>query len=347
MFRYLSGMSAGACLLGLLLAACQPKEQPAGVGNYTEGVFVVNEGDFGGKGTITWHSPTTGETVQEVFEQANNGAVLGQFVQSLTLHDGNAYIVVNGANRVIVADARTFQYKDTLGGLVLPRFVLPLDANTVLVSQWGKGGVAGSVVKVDLRTRSIVARIQTGAGPEKMLRQSDGSVWVANSGGFAADSTISVLDVVNNRETARLRTGGKNPGSLANGTFGGIRTYAHCRGYFMDTTPRGWVGNIATTGTPTGHTVAPYGDDLVSAPDGSRLYFASGAEVYTFDGSGPRKWLSQNAYGLACDAQTGDVYCTDAKDFKSAGETVIYNASGQVKGRFRTGIAPSEIVFIR
>ncbi len=97
------------CLVAI--SACGEKElccdnpQP----DYPKGIFVVNEGPFGGTGTISWHNPDTGETQDSLFEKANNGAVLGQFVQSLTFFNGKAYIVVNGANRVVVVDAKTFQ----------------------------------------------------------------------------------------------------------------------------------------------------------------------------------------------------------------------------------------------
>jgi hypothetical protein len=333
-------------LLTLLFAACDRPEDLATAGKYVDGVFIVNEGTFNTKGSITWHFPYTGETVQDVFEQANNGAVLGQLVQSMTLYNGNAYVVVSGSNRIVVADAVTFKFKDTIGGLVLPRHFLPLDANTALVSQWGRGGLQGSVVKVDLRTNKVTATIRTGAGPDKMLLQPDGNVWVANSGGFGTDSTISVINPVTNTEVSRLRTGGKNPGSLARGVFNGSRTYAHCRGSFLDATPRGWVGSVGGVSDP-GVLTVPYGDDLVSSPDQSRLYFATGSAVFVVDASGVRELFKQSAYGLACQRQSGDLYCLDAKNFQVAGEGVIYNPAGQVVGRFTTGVAPGELVFIR
>jgi len=325
--------------------SCKKVVVSAGPGNYTAGVFVVNEGPFGGTGSITWHNPETGETVQDVFAQANGGAVLGQFVQSLTLHNGKGYIVVNGANKVYVVDAVSFKYLDTIGGLFLPRFMLPLDDHTALVSQWGADGLTGSVAKIDLITRQIMLTIPTGKGPEKMIRQANGLVAVANSGGFGVDSTVSILNADNTAEANRFAVPGKNPGSLVEAAFGpGI--FVHCRGSFLDANPSGWVG--ALTATPgLGFEIPAYGDDLVAAPDGQTLFFAAGGKIYALNAAGISPIFDQIAYGLGCDPETGNLYCADAKDFNSQGEVVMFKSDGTRLGAFPAGVAPGEVVFIR
>ena len=333
----------------LSLAACRKETTPAGPGNYSAGLFIVNEGPFGGTGSISWHNPATGATVQDVFGKANGGAVLGEFVQSLTLHKDKGYIVVNGANKVYVVDALTFKFIDTIGGLALPRFILPLDNDQALISQWGADGLTGSVAKVDLNTLQIVATIPTGKGPEKMIRQADGFIVVPNSGGFGVDSTVSLLSANPTTEISRLIVSGKNPGTAAVGTFAngpfGPYTFVHCRGSFLDANPAGWVGATASA-AGIGYTTPAYGDDLVVAPDGQWMYFTAGGKIYRLGGNGLTAWIDQVAYGLGCDPATGNLYCADAKDFSSAGEVVVYSPDGQRIGAFAVGVSPSEFVFI-
>lgn len=333
----------------VLFTACSKDNTPSGPGNYTSGVFVVNEGTFGGTGSITWHNPETGETVQDVFGQANGGAALGEFVQSLTLHNGKGYVVVNGANKVYVVDAVTFTYLDTIGGLALPRFFLPLDDDYGLISQWGADGLSGSVVKVDLKTLALVDTILTGAGPEKMIRQANGLVLVPNSGGFGTDSTVSILNFSATEELDRLVVPGKNPSSAAVPLFvpnpQGPFTFVHCRGSYLDANPSGWVGAVNSS-LGIGYTLPPYGEDLSVSPDGQTLYIAAGGKLYKLGEMGLAAWLDQPAYGLSCQPATGNVYCADARDFNSAGEVVIYRPDGTLLSRFPTGIAPGEIVFI-
>lgn len=332
-----------------LFGGCKKDDPGAGLRHYTKGVFVVNQGPFGGTGTITWHDPSTGETVQDVFRQANGGASLGEFAQSLTLFGGKAYIVVNGANKVYVADGETLRFTDSIPGLILPRYVFPLDTQFALVSQWGANGVNGSVAKVDLLTNQVILTIPTGNGPEKMIRQADGLVVVPNSGGFGVDSTVSLLNLANTAELFRQVVPGKNPTTAATAGFIngpiGAPTFVYCAGSYLDSAPAGWVGPVGSAFGP-GYPTPPFGYDVVASPDGQALYFAAGGTVYALDATGLHTLFKQVAYGLACDPSTGYLYCSDAKDFNSAGEVVVYKPSGEKVGSFTTGVAPGQIVFI-
>jgi DNA-binding beta-propeller fold protein YncE len=324
---------------------CEP------VVNYERGVFVVNEGPFGGTGTISWYNPDTGEVQDSIYEKANNGAKLGQFVQSLTFHNGKAYIVVNGANRVVVADAKTFKYIDTIGGLALPRFFQPINDNTAFVSQWGVDGVSGSVARIDLNTNEIVKTIPTGSGPEKMIyfKETD-YLYVANSGGFGVDSTIAEIFVGQN-ELVNLRViqGQRNPACMSidySLPFSYVPFYVLCRGDWNNPASEGWASApfyplAVSLPVPKGS------DDLVSKSSNGHLFFTSGSAVYRIISDfSTVKLFDQPAYGLAINQTTGYLYCADAKDFNSAGQVVIRSEDGVVKGSFRTGIAPGEIVIV-
>jgi len=316
-------------------------------GRYETGVFVVNEGPFGGTGTITWHDPTTGETVQDIFAKANNGVVLGEFVQSLTFHNGKGYIVVNGTNQIIVVEAGTFQYLATITGFILPRFFLPLDNDYAYVSQWGENGLNGGVAKVDLRSNQIIKTIPTGAGAEKMLL-SDGLLYVANSGGFGVDSTIAHIYVGTENGSVRENIPGqRNPACLAKAA--GVSNYpfaALCKGDYLDPQSTGWLAK-ATAPNLGGLATVSGADDLVTSPDGATYYFIGGGAVYTYSNNGLQKRFDQAAYGLACDPATGELYCADARDFASNGEVVIRKPTGEQVGSFPVGIAPGEVIIKR
>jgi hypothetical protein len=339
--------------LGLFLASCSdtlPDTGDAGeTVRYDAGVFVVNEGPFNGTGSITWHDPATGETVQDVFGLENGGAALGQFVQSMTLHNGKGYIVVNGANKIVVVDAGTFKYEGEITGLALPRFFLPVDDNTAYISQWGADGLTGSLAKVNLNTLQITQTIPTGKGPEKMIRKGN-LILVANSGGFGLDSTVSVVNFVQGLEFARdVVLNGKNPGALMSDVFQGGRTFVLSRGYFLESSPTGQLSAMFSfSQLPDQSWQAPaYSEDLCRSPQKDALYFTGGGGIYrVLSGGSPEKILDVPAYGLGCHPQNGNLYCADAKDFSSAGEVRIFSPAGALLSSFQTGIAPGEIVFI-
>lgn len=333
------------------ISACGEKElccdnpQP----DYPKGIFVVNEGPFGGTGTISWHNPNTGETQDSLFEKANNGAVLGQFVQSLTFFNEKAYIVVNGANRVVVVDAKTFQYLDTIGGLALPRFFLPLDNNTAYISQWGFDGLTGSVVKVNLNTNQIEKTIPTGHGPEKMVRVND-RVYIANSGGYGKDSTLTEILLSNDAPQILALPAGTNPSSLVwNNYQSSAKLYYLCKGHYLDLVQKGWLDNLSSTGQ--GLEAPVYSDDLVLDDFSGEMYFIGAGNVYKVANSGSSPILtiifSQNAYGLGYDADQNLLYCADAKDFSSPGEVHVYRTDGTKIGSFRTGVGPGEVVILK
>lgn len=330
----------------LAFQACKDSE-PFDCGNrngdYSTGIFVVNEGGFGGTGTITWHNPATGETVQDIFGAENCGASLGQFVQSLAFHNDKGYIVVNGANKIVVVDARTFEFLDTIGGLALPRFFQQsfVNPNQAYVSQWGADGVSGSLAVIDLTNNTVVKTIPTGSGPEKMFALNSDVLYVANSGGYGVDSTVAVFSMFVDEVQHKFVAGDKNPACIAQTDAGNV--FALCKGYYDDLNSTGWLGDFGpnTVGIP----VDKYADDLVASPDGSALYFLGGGAIWTYKNNAVSKLFDQPAYGLACDPATGDLYCADGKDFNSAGEVVIRKPDGTVAGSFPTGIAPGEIIF--
>ena len=70
---------------GLLLAACSPdNEPPMPVPTPTTAVFVLSEGQFGaGDGAVSVFDKATKTLTLDAFGSANNGAKLGDVVQSM------------------------------------------------------------------------------------------------------------------------------------------------------------------------------------------------------------------------------------------------------------------------
>jgi hypothetical protein len=330
-----------------LLVSCDKNDCNNRQGDYSKGVFVVNEGPFGGTGTITWHDPATGETVQDVYESENCGATLGQFVQSLTFHNGKGYIVVNGANKIVVVDAKSFQYIGVIEGFALPRFFLPIDNQFAYVSQWGLDGLSGSLAKVDLVSKMIVKTIPVGSGPEKMVRAGD-RVFVANGGGYGLDSTIAEVSVLSDAFVTTYPTTGKNPSSLVLENLQNPNPLYLCKGYYLESSPMGNL-NVLQGGVAGGIAVPPYSDDLLRDESGV-LFFTANTKIYRVVNNNGQydvtPLFDQNAYGLGLDATENLLYCADAKDFSTAGEVVVRAFDGSVMGSFAAGIAPGEILVV-
>ena len=172
------------------LSSCKD-EDPIEPSTFEDGIFVTNEGPFqNGTGTISFYSRKTGTITNNIFQEANDGEELGNIVQSMTIHNDLAYIVVNNANKIVIANATNFEKVGEITNLELPRYFLPVNEDKAFVSQWGADGTTGSVKVIDLTTNKISNTIDVRPGPESMIKI-DGFVYVTNSGGFTADSVVT------------------------------------------------------------------------------------------------------------------------------------------------------------
>ena len=113
-------------VLLISFSACQKDEPlpPEELPTYEDGIFITNEGPFqNGSGSISFYSRKTGEISNDIYQNANRGVQLGNIVQSMAIHNDLAYVVVNNANKIIVADARhfwrTFDLENNLKSYIL------------------------------------------------------------------------------------------------------------------------------------------------------------------------------------------------------------------------------------
>jgi DNA-binding beta-propeller fold protein YncE len=326
--------------------ACKKDKTPVDTGEskYSTGIFVVNQGSATLPGTITWHSLSSDETVTDLYGSQNNGAKLGGNVQSISFFNGNVYICSGTLDKVLVVDAATFKLKGSIDGLAQPRYFYPVSTQYAYVSQWGFNGLNGSLAKVDMSANAVVSTISTGTGPDQMLLHSiDNTLYVANSGGSGVDSTISVIDLNTDKERPRIKLPYKNPCCLVHTGFNGGNYAVLCQGSKQDASPSGWLGQ---TEDKAGFVLDPFGAGLCTNFNGSLAYVSAGGKVYQWDNLGLKPLINQSANGIAVSRNGGYIYCSDPKDFGSAGEVVKYDANGQKLSSFAVGISPGQIVIL-
>ena len=176
----------GILFLFPLFFSCGKEETS---GKYTDGVFIANEGGFeSNNGSVSFYSYNADSVYNDIFFDVNHRS-LGDVVQSVTIHDGKVYIVVNNSNKIEIADRQTFKENGVITGLSSPRYLAAFE-KMAFVSCWGDN----TVKIINLETNSIVESIPVGAGPDKMCIVNN-KLYVANTGGWATDSLISVIDI--------------------------------------------------------------------------------------------------------------------------------------------------------
>ncbi len=336
----------------LLLVSCSDDEITSG--KYGEGYYISNEGTFlTGNGSVSYFN-TRDNTIENNIFQNVNGRPLGDVVQSITFHNGLAYIIVNNSNKMEVVNANTFESVATVEGLSLPRQFAGITNDKGYVTQWGDG-FSGSIQIIDLNTFTITGEFATGGnGPDKMTVVGD-KIYVAHNGGFDRDNIVTVVDPFTDTVLEQL-TLGDNPAEIVVDRDGDL--WVLCQGYFDWTTYETFNGSLMELAAD--HSIkndwalsGSGGADMSLNENGTSLTFLMGGQLNVQDVSATSLSLENVSsadwvapYGAGYDGSNGRHLLLDAKDFTSQGELFILDAAGVGVSSHLTGVVPSE-VFVR
>ena len=332
-------------LIMTLLGACRkdkpepPDDRPLTAGQ--GGVYVVNEGNFQcGNASVSYYDIATGNSTEDLYAPAN-GNGLGDVLQSMALHNGRAYLVVNNSGKVVVVDPDDFVASATITGLVSPRYLVPVDdtkayvtdmmANNIHILDLSSNSITGSipcpgwteqlvlaygkafvtnqarryVYVVDTATDQLVDSIQVSKGGNSIVVDAQDKLWVACTGGSGTAPGLYRIDPVALEVEASFpyTSGTNSPWRL---TINGDHTQL----FFLNE----HVYRMAITDT-----VLP-GVPFVAAND-------------------------RNFYGLGVDPNSGEVYVADAIDYAQRGMVFRYGADGTALNGFLAGRIPGGFVF--
>jgi YVTN family beta-propeller protein len=320
---------------------------------FTNGVFIINQGPFSsGTGTISFYRRDSAKVTTDIFQNVN-GYPLGNIVQSMTLFNGNGYIVVNNAGKMEVVNANTFKTAASITGLNNPRYFLGINNNKGYLSQWNASG-AGSIKVINLINNMISATIPTGAGAENMIKLGN-SVYVACNGGFGSDSVVTVIDATADTVIKNINVGA-NPTYIQGDANGKI--WVLCVGQW-----NGSYSALAKTGmlvkiNPNNNTVelsltftstSSQPSILVTNSSKNMLYYTYNGGVYSQDINSSvlnqTAIINRNFYGLGIDPTNNYFYAADAGNYTSNGKVIRYNASGVAVDSFPVGISPGNFWF--
>ena len=347
-------------VLFLLLAvqACEKDPDPQ-VSPGAAGYFVVNEGGFNNSNTsISFYDREKDAVTNDVFA-AKNGRALGDQTQSMTVFEGKGYIVVQHSAKVEIINADDYSLITTISEDVgSPRYFLGVSSSKGYLSDWGNGA-EGFVKVIDLDQNKVVNTITTGKGANKMLLR-DGKVYVANSGGFDNDNTISVIDTSNDTVIKTIEVG-DNPNSLQFDKDGNL--WVASAGKFVynedfsineEESTKSTISKIVND-----EETARYDIEGIAYPGvahlninnaGDNLYFLFNGKVFSMSVSAtstPATALigDKYFYGLAVDPYNDDVIACEAPDYSSPGKVYTYRGNATVFKTIDVGIAPNGVAF--
>lgn len=343
-------------LAGLLISSCTPKPVPENTdfGKYGLGVLISNEGTFNsGNGSISYYDAYSKSVTNEIFQLVNNRS-LGDVVQSVIRIGDYAFIQVNNSNKIEVVDGKSFEEVGVIQNLNQVRYAIG-DENTVYASAWGEAGIDGKVYFIDVNTLSVTDSVATGLGPEAMILIAD-KLYVANSGGWGYDHTVSVINTSNKTILQTIQVGA-NPKSMVVDKDNNL--WVLCSGSELYDANWNIIGHNssrlfkidAATNLVT-RMISLFADKhpnkLAINPDGNKLYIGAGMGVdgiYTMGINDAvfteTMLINKSFYGFDIDPSNGAIFGYEALNYTERGKLYRYSETGVELGNYVVGIAPN------
>ena len=332
-------------ILFVVLISCT-KDDPKPKGEFSSGVFVVNEGSFKkADGTIGFFDPLTLEAKQDIYGLKNSGKALGDIVQSLYVDGDLAYMPVNNSNTLEVVNSNTFVTEYTLTDVKLPRYFTVFNGKGYL-TEWVSFTEPGRVSVINLQDRKVETTITTDFGADNII-EANGSLYVSNN----FTNTISVINPVDSKVSSTIEVG-SSPGEfvmdsdnklwvICGGDFGLNNASLH-----KINTSTNVIEKILELGVSTS-------SHLVLNKTRNKMLFASDKNIYQVDTQNPTVPTSAlitvtdavQVYGIGVDPATDIIYIADAKGFQSNGTVFRFKSDGTAIDNFAAGKGPNGFVF--
>ncbi len=319
--------------------------------NQTTVAYVVNEGQFqSNNGSVGKFFPDSGKIINTYFKQ-QNGRDLGDIVQDLSFYKDKGFLVVNNSKKMEIVDKETFETMGVLENLSYPRQFLAIDdTKGYLTDGSSANGQNAQVLIIDMVDYEIMDTIETGLGPESMVRVDD-KVFVTNAGGFSVGNTVSVIDVNNDAVTETVEVG-KFPTDIVKDVDNNVWVY--CKGaYNMDT--YAYDAQLMKINTSTYETetfevgsITSFGNYLLAIDsEGRNLYFEGGDGIYSMSIDDTQipgtPAIEKNAYGIDINPENGNILCLVST--QSKGFMYRYDKNHNLLDSLQVGYSPNAVVF--
>lgn len=331
----------GTILLFALFAltACDSSEsdKPLPKGDYENGYFISNEGNFGSpNASVTFVSEDLNFTENAIYKTVN-GQNLGDVLQSIAFDDDYAYLILNNSNKIEVVNRYTFKSIHTITEDVgLPRFALVENGKLYVTNSDTQ-----SVNIYNTTDFGLDNSIEIGAAVEQ-LEEDNGFLYVQNAA-FGSGNSISVIDLNDNSIVKTITTGdGLNSIALDDDVLYALHS-----------------SGITKINTNSNEIIADiyYEEGLENTSkiqvSDEAIYFIAGANIYKYDKNvatlantplvntnvNDASWFIGYGFSVIDDK----LFYTDVKGFSENSEVLVYDTAGNLLKTLSAGIGASGV----
>jgi len=328
-------------------------EEPVSVPSGQRVILVGNEGGFGaGNASLSLISTTESTVSNNVYSDANEGAIVGDVLNSIGQFGNELFLVVNNSEKIEVVNSSNFEKTKTIsitGGS--PRYITIASESVAYVSDLYGGGLH----VVNPGTGGYESFIDLSNSVEHMVLNNN-ELWAGESidTNFNPGDEIIIVNTQTNAEVENIElSAGVN--KLVKDVNGKIWVLCSGDGFASPSIPAklykvdpvskqvevNWELPQVTGYAPVG---------LAISPNREELYYVMQGNVYRMNISDDQLPTDPfiepgltTLYTLHCDKQTGQIALTDVKDYSQNGTVHIYSSNGTEIGTYTADIIPNAV----
>lgn len=359
MKKQLSKLAAFSAL-SLFAWSCNQSD-PEPKGDYIQGVFVVNEGNFSqNNGAISFFTREQSTAQTDIYTTANGTALKGGVQGYVASGDIGIILVDNsaaGLDKVEIVNSNTFKTVASIGApdIENPREVVFGTNNKAYVSCWGTNAdytyKTGYIAVVDLVSNKVTKKIDIASGPEN-LTFNNGKLFVGTVS-YGGGKTLSVINTSTDAldKTVAFTSAPTPIGIDANGKLwvnDGIKavklnadTYTTEATLTMGADATKSAGSFAfSADRRTIFFVLSYSD----------AQYVQHGETYKFGVDDAQinvttPFIKRIFSGLAVDPTQGLIYAGVTPSYAQAGYAIRYRADGSLVDSVKVNVAPTGFFF--
>lgn len=314
----------------------------------TEGVYVINTGNYGSNnGSIQWYDPNEQTVSSDLYEEAN-GKGIGD-AQDLYVYGSKVYIACSTSAKIEIVNQEDFTIEETInlandaGEAIQARYLTAYEGYVYF------SAYDGTVSKIDTTTLAITSTIEVGSYPEA-LTAANGKLYV-NISGYGEGNTIAIVDIATFTKTDEIE--------VVLDPYDTNFTADDGKVYFIS------MGDYGYTTSATLQCIDPETDEVTTICNASKAaiydgkvyyiyadYYSSEPGVigvYDMDSQTSTEFVDYASFNypqfIAVDPTSGDVYIGDYS-YTSLNDVYVYSNEGEQLDKFEAGYYTTNVRFV-
>ncbi len=326
-------------VLFFTLFSCEKDNNETTTNGYDKGIYIVNEGTMTqNNGSISYYNADSNKVTENLFFKVN-GRNLGDVLQSFEVIENKGFAVLNNSGKIEVFEMKTFKSTGVITGFSYPRFIVKHSSTSAYVSN---GNFAGMVYVINPQTLAKIDSIAVGKGPECMVLINN-KLYVANSGGWNSDSTISVIDCTTNTLTKTIVVD-KAPNDMV--IDEGNNLWVICKNSLVKINTTSQTVDKSIGFANEGTFFNPH--RLAISKDKKIIYFAHIGGIFAIPVASTEfpasVFIAGDFYGVDVNPTNDEIYCLTAP-FTGFGDLKRFSAAGILLKTTTVENFPASVVF--